>query len=272
MIMDIRMDTSFINRRKFLQKSTSFLLGTCIGAGSLKKAFAVEEPPIEGSLRPRIALIIDDIGYSYRRARQFLKLDLPLTFSILPKLPKSHQLAIEISDHGREIMLHQPMEPYNQRLDPGPGALYIEDEEEKIIKIIKENIVKIPFAVGVNNHMGSKFTESYKKINEALSVVKEQGLFFVDSLTSSRSVAHKTAEELNMMSARNSAFIDNRLREPAIYHQLRKLKLHAQKYGCALGIGHPYPVTARAIDRFFNGNNDPGVDMVPVTDVLKTAS
>jgi len=259
-----------MDRRSFLLKSASLLAGSLFGMNGFSRAFGFEEHENKTFFKTRIALIIDDIGYSFSRARQFLELGVPITFSILPRLANSYDLAVEIHDKGHEIMLHQPMEPYNSNLDPGPGALYVGYEAETIVSIMEENISDVPFAVGVNNHMGSRFTECHKAINEALAVVKNRGLFFVDSFTSSRSIAYKIARRLHMVTACRNIFLDNHLNESAILSQLHKLKKHARKYGRAVGIGHPFPETARAIEQFLSSRMDHDVSLVHVSKVLGT--
>lgn len=249
-----------LNRRKFLFNSAYFLVGSLFGLNSFSKAFAFEEH--------RIALIIDDIGYSLCRAREFLELGVPITFAILPRLAKSHDLALEIDGKGHEIMLHQPMEPYNSSLDPGPGALYVGYGTRRIFRIVEENVSSIPFAIGVNNHMGSRLTSSRKEMNDVLRVIKKRSLFFVDSLTSSRSTAYRTAQRLHITSGCRNIFLDNRPDESAILTQLHKLKRHALKYKCAIGIGHPFPETARAIGRFQRGLKDSSVSLVHVSRIL----
>ena len=117
-----------------------------------------------------MALIIDDIGHSRARARQFLDLDIALTFSILPHLPFSGELACEMHRTGYEVMLHQPMEPYNKAHDPGPGALYVGDGSRRIAAVMEANINTLPQVVGVNNHMGSRFTESGDDISAAEAI------------------------------------------------------------------------------------------------------
>jgi polysaccharide deacetylase 2 family uncharacterized protein YibQ len=259
-----------MDRRSFLLKSASLIAGSLFGLNTFSRAFAFEPYENDNVLEPRIALIIDDIGYSFTRARQFLELDVPLTYSILPRLPKSHHLAMEIHNAGHEIMLHQPMEPHSPRFDPGPGALHVGDRPEAIVKTMEYNISEMFLAVGVNNHMGSKFTESCSRMNEALGVVKERGLFFIDSLTSSHSQAYKMAKGLGMVTARRNVFVDYAGGESTILSQLRKLQKYALRDGHAVGIGHPFPATARAIKHFLNHIKHDNVSMVYVSDVLHT--
>ena len=257
-----------MNRRDFLLKSTSFLAGSLFGLNGFSKALAFGEQENNSSFNARIALIIDDIGFSFSRTRLFLDLKVPITFSILPRLFHSRDLAYEIHDKGHEIMLHQPMEPLSSQIDPGPGALYVGYGPTRIADIMEENIGNVPFAAGVNNHMGSRFTECHGEIKEALKVVRKKDLFFVDSLTSSRSMGYKTARGLHMPAAFRNIFLDNVPSESKILVQLDKLKRRAQKHGRAIGIGHPFPETAAAIGHFLDNIKDSGISLVHVSQVI----
>jgi len=257
-----------INRRLFLQKSAVMTAGCLLGLDLFSKASAFEKKD-NNQILPSIALIIDDIGYSLSRARQFLELEIPLTYSVLPKLPNSYYLSCEINRSGHEIMLHQPMEPYNSSLDPGPGALYAGDGQERIMRVIEENISEIPFAAGINNHMGSKFTALPDKMNHALRIVKEKKMFFVDSLTSNHSKGFATAKSLNMAAAHRNIFLDNVVEESAVLYQLLKLAEIAHEQGSAVGIGHPFAETASAIKTFCGRFNGSGLSLVHISEVIK---
>jgi len=259
-----------MDRRSFLLKSASLLAGSLFGLNTFSRAFAFEQYENHNVLRPSIALIIDDIGYSFTRCRQFLELDVPITYSILPRLPKSHRLAMEIHSAGHEIMLHQPMEPHSRSIDPGPGALHVGDRSERIVKTMEYNISEMFLASGVNNHMGSRFTECCSGMNEALGVVKERGLFFIDSLTSSRSQAYSVARELGMVTARRNVCVDYGGDESTVLSQLRRLQTQAMRDGHAVGIGHPFPATARAVKHFLRHVKHDNVSMVHVSNVLYT--
>lgn len=257
-----------MKRRDFLLNSAYFLFGSLFGLNGLSKAHAAMTQNGGCYSSATIALIIDDIGFSCRRARDFLDLNVPLTFSILPRLNKSYELAFEIHERGHEIMLHQPMEPTDPNIDPGPGALYVGYEEDRITEIMAENIFSLPHITGVNNHMGSKFTESRSKIKEFLGIIKETGFFFIDSLTTSRSKAYQTAKRLQIGTARRNIFLDNRQKESSILYQLSHLKAIARKFGCAIGIGHPFPETAHAIGRFVEDLEGSDISLVHVSNLI----
>jgi len=253
-----------MDRRHFLLKSAAFLSGSLLGLNSVSRALASDEP-IQKS---KIAIIIDDIGPSRSRLTQFLEIGVPMTFAVLPRYPQSSILAQEIHSQGHEIMLHQPMEPINPRLDPGPGAVYVGDDPDKIFRVIGENISDIPFVTGINNHMGSRFTSCQKEMEEALIAVKMRGLFFVDSLTTSLSKAYKTAKKLRVATARRNIFLDNDPVESIILSQLNELKRLALSSGYAIGIGHPYPETARAIQSFLKGLKKSNISMVYISSLI----
>ena len=253
-----------MKRRDFLYKSAFLLTGSLLGLNYRSKAFACSGSENQA----QIALIIDDIGFSESRVDRFMKIGTSFTFSILPKLPKSSFLAEKIHGEGYEIMLHQPMEPLDPAIDPGPGALYVKDPPDKIIDIIKQNISETPFVTGINNHMGSRFTACGSEMKEALSVVRDEGLFFVDSLTTSHSTGYNTAKTMHISAVRRNVFIDNVRDETFIHLQLQKLKRVALKHGQAIGIGHPFPETAKMVKLFFQEINETNISMVPISQIL----
>jgi polysaccharide deacetylase 2 family uncharacterized protein YibQ len=260
-----------MDRRTFLLSSSSFILSNLLGLNSISKALAFDHIDQNSRTKPRLALIIDDIGASLSHAKFFLELNVPMTFAVLPRLPVSEESAFLIHNQGHEIMLHQPMEPRDRGLSPGPGALYVGDEASKISHTVKANISSVPFATGMNNHMGSRFTASPREMLETLQVVKDRGLFFVDSLTTGDSKGYKTAKTLHLPAASRDVFLDNRVEEISILRQLHQLKGIALRHGHAVGIGHPYAETGRAIRRFLKGLKESEFEFVHMSDVVPPA-
>jgi len=260
-----------MDRRTFLLSSSSFILGNLLGLNFLSKALAFDHIDQNPRTRPRLALIIDDIGASLSHAKPFMDLHVPMTFAILPRLAASEESASLIHKEGHEIMLHQPMEPRDRGLSPGPGALYVGDEPTKISHTVEKNISSVPFATGMNNHMGSRFTASLKEMFETLQVVKDRGLFFVDSLTTGDSKGYKAAKTLHLPATSRDVFLDNRVEESSILRQLHQLKGIASRHGHAVGIGHPFAETSRAIRQFLKGIKETEFELVHMSDVLPPA-
>lgn len=254
-----------MNRRAFLRHLAVLAAGPMLGLWPLRPALGASPAP------PRIALIVDDIGYSVRRLERFLRLELPLTFAVLPRLVHSGTCAAAAARAGHQLLLHQPMQPMRPRFDPGPGALYVGDAPERLDRVLRGNIDSLPQAVGVNNHMGSLFTGSQPEIRQALEVIRDQDLFFIDSLTSHRSQAYQTACGLGMPCSRRNVFLDNRVEVPCILAQLERLTAVARRGGTALAIGHPHPETAEAIGRFAPRWKRQGIRLVHASDLLEEA-
>jgi len=253
-----------MDRREFLYKSAAFSIGSLLGLNTLSRAFASETSVGQS----KIALIIDDIGFSRSRLEMFLEIETVMTFAVLPRLSLSLPLAEEIHCLGYEIMLHQPMEPSDANVDPGPGAVYVGDDEDKIGMVLEENISEFPFATGINNHMGSRFTACPREMTDVIKTIKGKGLFFVDSLTTNHSTGYQTAKSLNVAAARRNIFLDNNLDVSAITAQLYKLKNLALKTGYAIGIGHPFPETAEAIALFKVSLIDSNIQMMKMSSLI----
>lgn len=193
---------------------------------------------------PRIAIIIDDMGYDKSLAREFIDLDIPLTLSILPFTPYTNLIAQGARAAGREVMLHLPMEPRSYpRINPGEGVLLISMEKDTIRKVLHRDLGEIPCVAGVNNHMGSRFTENKEKMSVVLSELKRRGLYFVDSKTSRKSVAYDLAKQMEIRAACRDVFLDNDLSNSALGIQMDRLLTLARHNGHAIGIGHPHKET-----------------------------
>lgn len=257
-----------MDRRQFVRQGTIALFWGLAGLFSPFGSRALGETPHLSGRKPRIALIIDDIGFNRGRARAFLDIGVPMTYAVLPRLRLTACLAEEIHRYGRQVMLHQPMEPFDPAIDPGPGAVFVSDTPEKIAATIRSNLEETPFAAGMNNHMGSRFTSSPEKMAQALPVVRDEGLFFVDSLTTGRSKAYPTACRLHMPAAYRNIFIDNQPEESLVLRRMNQLFDHARRYGQAIGIGHPHQETYKAVARFVSSTSPDDVEFVHVSSIL----
>ena len=200
--------------------------------------------------RPLVAIIIDDMGYRQNTGMALLALDLPLSFSFLPFTPFSDELQKEAQARGRDILLHLPLEPVDQKLDPGPGALTAAMDPETMRSIFHQDLQTVPRAIGINSHMGSRFTANPQAMRTLLALVRTRNIFFLDSMTSSQSVAYDLAREMGVKTERRTVFLDNDQNLDKIMAQLDLLVKHADKHGQAVGIGHPYPATVEALRRY----------------------
>ncbi len=198
---------------------------------------------------PKVAIIIDDMGHHKKIGEQLLELDLNLTFSFLPSAPHTTTLKKTALLKNRSILVHLPMEAQDPKWDPGPDALYLSVPLAEIGPIVKKNLDTIQEASGVNNHMGSRFTENRNAVHEVLKVIKERKLFFIDSYTTVNSIAMDEAREMGIKTGRRDVFLDNIHNEKDICRQLEELIARAEEQGQAIGIGHPNKETLLALTR-----------------------
>lgn len=195
-------------------------------------------------LLPRVAVIIDDIGYDFPLAADFMDLKIPVTLSILPGAPYNREIIARAEEKGCELLLHLPLEPKGYpEFNPGPGAVLTSMDKETIYKTVRDNIRKVPGIKGVNHHMGSLFSERFEKMNHVLDEIKRHDLFYVDSRTTNRTVAYDAAITIGVPAAKKNVFIDNDLSERALRYQMERLLGIARYSGKAIGIGHPHRET-----------------------------
>jgi len=234
-----------------------------------EEAQLVEEQEEVGSADlPRLALVIDDMGNRLKLGKTLVEMDLHLNFAILPHSPYGLKLAEMAQDRGRDVLLHLPMEAVDKKWNPGPGALYLAMSDETIRKTVAEDLAQVPMAVGISNHMGSIFSENRQAMETFLKELKPRNLFFIDSLTSSKSLGHTIAQELGLKSAKRNVFLDNVQEEDKIIKQLEKLISIAQKQGQAIGLGHPHPATLKALQSFQETLKQK-VTLVPIHQLVK---
>lgn len=200
---------------------------------------------------PKVAIIIDDIGYDRELAFSFMDYELPIVLSILPLAPYSVDIANMAKRNECEVLLHLPMEPKDYpHINPGEGALLTDMDEKTIRLLVEKYVKKIPGVKGINNHMGSYFTERYDKMKYVLREVKALDLFYVDSRTSKRTVAYKLAKSMGVPAAKKSVFLDNDVTPDAIKFQMDRLLGIARYSGSAVGIGHPHRETLKILREY----------------------
>ncbi|MBS3808616.1 MAG: divergent polysaccharide deacetylase family protein [Desulfobacterales bacterium] len=225
-------------------------------------------PPEVPERRPKVTIIIDDLGYEKEMAEKFLSLECPLTYSILPRSPFQKEIAERAHRRGCQVMLHLPMEPREYPgVDPGPGALLSEMSPDERIRILKENLDAVPHIKGVNNHMGSRMTANSAQMNQILLVIKKKGLFYIDSRTTSNSRSLSSARLFKVPFAERDVFLDHVPQPDFIRKQLERLVAVARKNGSAVGIAHPYTATYQVLAEELPALKQK-IELVPASEVV----
>lgn len=228
--------------------------------------------PVAFNGKPRIVVVIDDVGLDRRRARETIKLPGPLTLSFMAYAEDLNDQAASARKAGHELMLHVPMEPGSTSINPGPNVLLSGMPKEELLKNVEWNLGQMDGYVGINNHMGSRFTADTESMKVVVATLKERGYLFLDSVTSGRSVAHETARDGGIPYAVRNVFLDHEDELAAIRRQLRHTEAIARKTGLAIAIGHPRDKTIEALRDWLPKLDEKGFQLVPISAAVRKAS
>lgn len=214
-----------------------------------------------------IALVIDDFGNHGDGTDEVLALGIPITAAVMPFTPYSEYDANAAHEAGLEVIIHIPMEPVHGRKEwLGPRGITTNLSDEEIQLRINEGLDLIKWAVGMNNHMGSKVTQDKRIIRNILKIAKQRNLFFLDSQTTENSIVSEIAKEIGIVSFKRDIFLDNSKNKENIENQLIKLGDIALQKGYAIGIGHVGPeggtITAEVIKSVYPELEKKGITFI----------
>lgn len=223
---------------------------------------------------PMLAIVIDDMGGQMDASRRAVK-ELPagVTLSFFPWSRPGIALAKDAKADGHEIMIHMPMEALRHKdgvPDPGPDTLRVGMSPEEINTLLSRNVVRLmDVAVGVNNHMGSRFTGWESGMRAVLTVLQREGMMFLDSKTSAPTAVGKAAKGLDLPVLERDIFLDHVSTPEAVKAELNKAVLQARKRGHAIAIGHPLPVTLDVLRDELPRIVSSGIVLVPATMLIR---
>jgi len=222
------------------------------------------------AVRPKVAIVIDDLGGENQMSQEILHWNVPLTLSILPFTPYSKVLAQQAHQRGKEVILHLPMEPHGYpKTKPGEGVLLQEMEEERFLRQLSMDLEAVPNIKGVSNHMGSRLMEDPGKVRIIMKELKRRGLFFLDSRTTPQTMGLQIAESIGVRATERSLFLDHSQDPEEIKRQLEKLAQLSLETGKAIGIGHPHPSTLKSLKEMIPRMKERGIEIVPLSSVVE---
>ena len=225
-------------------------------------AGAVHAAPAEQAKTHRTAyltLIIDDLGQNPVRDQRVLNLPGPVTLAIMPDTPHATEFARQGHRAGKTVILHMPMDPAT-----GPFAWHPELPLAELESRLNAALLKVPYAAGINNHMGSRMTAEPVAMSWLVAELQRRHLFFVDSRTSAKTVAAAQAQKIGLASVSRDVFLDDERTAEAVSRQLRIAVELAHKQGSAVMIGHPYPVTLDVLERELPRLKAQGIDWIDI--------
>ncbi|SQC09262.1 polysaccharide deacetylase family protein [Klebsiella pneumoniae] len=227
-------------------------------AGSL----ALAAPAFAGKL----SIVIDDFGYRPQTENQVLALPATISVAVLPNAPHAREMATKAHNQGHEVLIHLPMAPLSkQPLEK--DTLRPEMSSEEIERIIREAYGKVPYAVGLNNHMGSAMTSNLFGMQKVMQALERYNLYFLDSVTIGNTQAMRAAQGTGVKVIKRKVFLDDTQNEADIRNQFNRAIALARRNGSAIAIGHPHPTTVRVLQQMVY-NLPPDITLVRPSSLL----
>lgn len=217
--------------------------------------------------KPRLAIVIDDLGLNRRRTNRIIDLPGPLTLAFLPYGNGMDRMSRDARRRGHEIFLHLPMQPFGNE-NPGPNALLDSLTLREFDRRMNWAFDQVEGIKGFNNHMGSRLTSNPLAMEHVMAEARRRGLLFLDSRTSQSSVALSQALAGGVKATARDIFLDHDPSAESIVSQLGKLEHIAKSRGYAIAIGHPYDTTYGVLKRYLPRAVKRGFELVTVSDVI----
>ena len=219
--------------------------------------------------KPMVALVIDDVGIDRRRSDAVVALPAPLTLSYLTYAQDLERQTAAARARGHELMVHMPMQPKSADVDPGPSVLQVEDTPAQLAKKLKWGLSRFSGYIGVNNHMGSRFTTDIAGMQAVMAALADRGLFFLDSVTAPDSVGVQTAGALGVPVLKRDVFLDNEDLPEEVLYRLEQVEKIALRTGEAIAIGHPHNATITVLRDWIPDAKNRGFDIVPISVLVR---
>ncbi|MBN1794417.1 MAG: divergent polysaccharide deacetylase family protein [Candidatus Omnitrophica bacterium] len=220
---------------------------------------------------PQVALVLDDFGYNTQNVERIFRLHAPVTFSILPNLPYSAEVAGRVAENGHECLLHLPLEPHADTPETYE-EMPLEDQtihsrmgRAQILQITRRAIAGVPGALGVSNHMGSKATEDPYVMGVIFDVLKGRDMLFLDSLVTGSSICGQLAAEKGIRFAKRDVFLDAQQDRAFIEGKIDRLIQIAKEQGYAVGIGHDRTQTIEVLEDMIDEFKQHGIELVHIS-------
>lgn len=229
--------------------------------------FAVASPPADG--RARVAIVIDDLGMDRRRTERTIALKGPLTLSFLAYAEDLPHLTEMARRAGHELLVHVPMEPMSRSENMGPNGLAVGLSKDELLRRLRWDLGRFEGYVGINNHMGSRFTSDAASMTPVMEELKARGLLFLDSRTIASTTGSALAQRMGVPNAARDVFLDNEANANGITERLAVVEATARRNGMAIAIGHPHDATLAQLAIWLDSFARKGLVLVPVSAIVR---
>ena len=237
---------------------------------SIKQISPVADIPISrrGS-KPKLALVLDDFGYSNKNFDVLKSIDVPLTLAVLPGIRYSNDACSVVVHSNMEVILHLPMEPMRENAPIEKDTVLVDMDDAAIKGVLERSLNSVPGARGISNHMGSKATGDARVMKVVFGELKRRDMFFLDSMTTPDSVCAAIASEMDVPYVKRDIFIDNVQEEDAIIKQIGKAVKIARAKGEAVAIGHDRKITVEALKLIVPYIQKRGIELVVLSELVE---
>lgn len=255
--------------RQLVRFTSFFPLFFYVVFSYLFASFALNAAPSHHHLlgqRPQIVIVIDDIGYN-KEDIDAVNLPHDITLSVLPKTPYAKHYAALANQQGKDILLHIPMASLSGKT-LGPAALTSDMNQSQIQQSLYSSLNDFPYAIGVNNHMGSLLTQMPEPMKWTMQFLKQHHLCFLDSRTTKHTQAERIANNEGVKTLRRHVFLDNKTTPEYLQQQFNQLLTAAKTQGMAIGIAHPHPETIQFLSAALNSLSEKNIELIPLSAAL----
>lgn len=219
---------------------------------------------------PRIAIIIDDLGYHLANGKRAIGLPGPVAFSFLPGAPRARALAEHAHRLGKDVLLHLPLQAHGDDERREPSEIDIDMSRARLAAVFGEAVQSVPHVVGINSHRGSLLTRHPGHMQWLMEEIgKREPLFFVDSFTHRGSVALQIARENGIEATKRDVFLDPDASPETVAREFDRMKRLARERGAAVAIGHPHPATLELLERELPRLVDEGFQLVRISELVR---
>jgi len=257
----------FLHQDALVEPMKNLAPAPALLTGWTKHALAVELTD-----KPKIAIVIDDMGVDRRRSRLTIALQGPLTLSYLTYADQLAEQTRSAKQAGHELMLHVPMEPSSKEIDPGPNVLLSGVPTDEIRAALMWGLDQFDGFVGINNHMGSRFTSDLEGMKVVMQELRNRELIFLDSVTSGSTMGQLAARQIGVPFIARNIFLDHVDDIDQVRKRLNEVKRLARKQGFAVAIGHPRDATLQALRPWLETIEDEGFQLVPISALIRLAT
>ena len=225
--------------------------------------------PTDAGLAGRVAIIIDDLGHQLRAGRRAIALPGDVAFAFLPGTPQAASLARRAFRDGKDVLLHLPLQAESEAGAPDPVGITLDMSRTEVGAVFEEALRSVPHAIGVNSHRGSLLTQHPGHMQWLMEEIRARdGLFFVDSYTTHKSVALQIAAETNVSAIKRDVFLDPDRSPETVAREFARMKALARKRGTVVAIGHPHEATLALLEKEIPLLAEQGIELVRISHLI----